>query len=201
MSLCKASIGICTRKDCPHFHPNDDQRNEAIRQRTQKGTDRVCGYFPNCKYPNCNRIHIYGKIIRKPVGGLQFRHEAPKITPTPNEKPQTNETKSETKNQEARDFTTDELKGMLKWLQDKEVYAQVNYCMYNLRKFAKEAADGEEFKMAHFAYNLGRVQEILQPLEESNECWWHRFEPLLKGPYAKLSELAQDISKKLGLVN
>jgi hypothetical protein len=83
-----------------------------------------------------------------------------------------------------RDFTADEIVAMRANLRDgRAPRDQVWHCLDQLTRFALETKDRKGFCALQFGFNLGRVQEILQPClhdhqKAGRDCWWRRYEAL-----------------------
>lgn len=102
-------------------------------------------------------------------------------------------------------FTSDEIKYMKKLIHSKQLIPpstistegkplkeHVEHCFCQLLRFANEAKNGGEFRMAQFCLNLGRVQEILKSVG-GVKCWWRVFEPLINNKdYDTIIQVAEE---------
>lgn len=101
-----------------------------------------------------------------------------------------------------RDFTESEVAQMKKVLENADVADQVDHCLYQLARFARDAAVGRAFNALQFGYNMGRAQELLQPGATTEtagrDCRRRRFEPLVeKKEYGEAVDLTLVIGFRL----
>lgn len=97
------------------------------------------------------------------------------------------ETKESENTKSGRDFTSDELAAMKLRTMDSALLRHVAHCLFRMRGIANKAklvSTYFEDEGRQFFYNLGRVQELLQPALETGvagrDCWWRRYEQLAK---------------------
>jgi hypothetical protein len=101
-----------------------------------------------------------------------------------------------------REFTPREITEMKATLEEPANREQVRHCFSQLLRFTLAACGGNDFNALQFGYNLGRMQEILQPSVKTGsagrDCWWRRIEHLVREKnYVTLAALLASIHYRL----
>jgi hypothetical protein len=84
---------------------------------------------------------------------------------------------------------------------------QIQHCISQLKRFAERAKEGKVFNSLQFGYNLGRIQEMVNPEPGANKKWWKPVETLVEskdwtGLSAKIDELKPgDVEYDMPTVN
>ena len=76
----------------------------------------------------------------------------------------------------------------------------VQHAVSQLKRFAERAKEGKPFKYLQFGYNLGRLQEMVDPGEGKHVTWWKPVEPLVEeSKWSELSDKIDELLTKTGV--
>lgn len=76
----------------------------------------------------------------------------------------------------------------------------VQHAVSQLKRFAERAKEGKPFKHLQFGYNLGRLQEMVDPGEGKHVTWWKPVEPLVEeSKWSELSDKIDELLTKTGV--